>query len=158
MRYPAAVIALVSLQVAPAPAAAQRPVDAGAAVHPEAYIKVWNGGGSVRVEGWSADSVGVEGRVRGGPDAFFLHSDERAVKLGLQGAPDAAYGELVVRVPATATVWIRTGSAGVTVRGLVGAVDVHSVSGAIDIAGRPSNAYAESMGGDVALDLEAGIA
>lgn len=130
-------------------------VDAGRAVTADASIKIWNGGGSLRVEGWPADSIHVTGETEAGE--FFFFGRGAAAKLGLQGREEDVHGRLVVRVPENATVWIRTGTADVAVRGLGGSLDVHSVSGAVDVEGRPANLYAESMGGDVHLRVESEI-
>lgn len=136
------------------PATAQEVVDTGRPIRGDASIKVWNGAGSVRVEAWDADSLAVTGT--GG--RFFLHAEEGVAKLGTEGGLHESGGDLIVRVPRAATVWVRTGSADVVIRGLRGTVDVHSVSGAIDVSGRPGQLYAESMGGDLVLDVTGGIA
>lgn len=135
--------------------AAHGAVDAGRAVTAEGSIKIWNGGGSLRVEGWPADSVHVTGEIEVGE--FFFHGRGAAAKLGLQGREEDVRARLVVRVPEAATVWIRTVTADVAVRGLGGTLDVHSVSGAVDVEGRPANLYAESMGGDVHLRVKSEI-
>ena len=142
-----------------APAAAQETVDVRRAIAADASIKVWNGAGSVRVEGWPVDSLAVTGEVaaRAG-GRFFIRAEDDVAKLGVEGAQAEVGGRLVVRVPAGATVWIRTGSADITIRELTGAVDIHTVAGNVDVRGRPTTFYAESMGGDLALHIKAGIA
>lgn len=133
------------------PASAQERVDTGRSLRSDAFVKVWNGGGSVRVIGWDRDSVAVTGTVPPRSGRFFLVGNEEAMKLGLEAPPGKGSADLVVRVPMTATVWVRTASANVEVRGMARAVDVHTVSGAIDIQGRTNRVFAESMGGDIRL-------
>ena len=142
----------------PSDGGAQEPVDVGRSITSDASIKVWNGGGSLRVEGWELDSLSVTGEVAevaGG--RFFLRAEGDAAKLGVEGDQAEVRGRLHVRVPHGATVWIRTTSADVVVRGLTGRVDVHTVTGGVDARSRPETFYAESMGGDLELDLDARI-
>lgn len=137
---------------------AQEAVAVGRAIAPDASVKVWNGGGSVRVEGWDADSLAVAGTVaEAGGGRFFLRAGGDAAKLGVEGDQAEVRGTLVVRLPRTATVWIRTATADVEVRGLVGSVDVHTAAGSVDLEGRPERLYAESMAGDLALRVEGGV-
>lgn len=141
------------------PAAGQQPVDTGRPMAADGAIKIWNGGGSVRVEGWPRDSLAVTGEVEGvAGGRFFLRAEGDVAKLGVEGDQDEVRGRLVVRVPAGATVWIRTTSADVTVRELTGAVDINTVAGDVDVRSRPATFYAESMAGDLELHIEAGIA
>lgn len=147
---------LLSALAATPDARAQETADTGLAVDSGAAIKVWNGSGSVRVEAWAADSIHVTGDVETGE--LFLMGAGPAAKLGLQGPERDVRGQLVVRVPASASVWIRTAAADVTVRGVEGSLDVHTVTGAIDVEGGPADLYAESMGGDVRLVVETGVA
>lgn len=138
------------------PLAAQQRVEAGRSVAADGYVRIWNGAGSLRVEGWDVDSLAVTGTAPRG--AFFLHGDGQAAKVGLEGNLDVLSGDLVVRVPRSATVWIRTTSASITVRGLTGSLDVYSVTGAMDVAGRPAHFFAESMAGDLTLAIQADVA
>lgn len=150
-------LALVSL-CAPRAVAGQGAVDTRRAIASDAAIKVWNGGGSVRLEGWDRDSLVVTGVVgAAGGGRFFLRAEEDVAKLGIEGDQAEVEGRLVVRLPAGATVWIRTVSADISVRGLVGSVDIHTVAGAVDAAGQPETLYAESMAGNLTLEVDAGI-
>lgn len=157
MRVPP--LALAALVVLPGAGIGQDAVEHGGAMAPDAAIKIWNGSGSIRVEGWDRDSLSVTGRVaEGGAGRFFIRAETDVAKLGVEGDQDRVGGDLVVRVPTGATVWIRTTGADVTVRGLTGSVDVHTVSGDVDADGRPATFYAESMAGDLRLHIKAGIA
>ena len=142
----------------PSDTEAQEAVAVGRPVASDASIKIWNGGGSLRVEGWDADSLAVTGEVAevaGG--RFFLRAEDDAAKLGVEGDQAEVRARLTVRVPHRATVWIRTTSADVVIRGLTGRVDVHTVTGPVDAKSRPETFYAESMGGNLELDLEGRI-
>ena len=139
--------------------AAQETVDYARPMAADASIKVWNGGGSVRVEGWDVDSLEVTGTVEPASGGrFFAVAENDVAKVGVEGDQAEVGGRLVVRVPTGATVWIRTGSADVVVRGLTGSVDVHTVAGRVDVRSLPTTFYAESMGGELELDLDGGIA
>ena len=157
MRAP--VLFLTALIAAPGAAIGQEDVAHGRPMAPDAAIKVWNGSGSVRVEGWDRDSLAVSGRVdAAGGGRFFIRADAGVAKLGVEGDQDRVGGDLVVRVPAGATVWVRTTTADVVVVGLTGDVDIHTAAGDVEADGRPATIYAESMAGDLRLHIKAGVA
>ncbi len=150
---------LAAVLAAASPTGAQETVDFGRSIAGDAAIKVWNGGGSVRVEGWDADSLAVTGTVDAtGGGRFFAVAGRNVAKVGVEGDQAEIGGRLIVRVPTGATIWVRTGSADVMVRNMTGSVDVHTVAGRIEVRSRPTTFYAESMAGDLELHLEAGIA
>lgn len=146
---------LALLASAAVPAAAQQPIDTGRPMAADAYIRIWSGGGTLHVQGWDADSIAVTGLVA--PGQFFLAGANDVVKLGLEGNLDVARGDLSVRVPRGATVWIRTVSADLTVRDVTGALDLYSVTGDIDVEGEPGSFNAESMGGNLTLRLQSPV-
>jgi len=53
---------------------------------------------------------------------------------------------------AGARVWVRAASANVEVSGVIGGIDVASVTGSIRITGKPREAIAESMAGDIVIE------
>lgn len=156
LAFAAAFVFAAALALTVVPAAAQRPIESGRAVDPDAYIRIWNGAGSLRVEGWDADSIAVTGQAE--PGRFYMAAREDVAKLGLEGDLDAARGDLFVRVPRGATLWIRTTSSDIAVRGVTGSLDLYSVTGAIEVEGAPAHFYAESMGGDLTLRIESAVA
>lgn len=153
-----ATVAASLLACVPLALGAQETVDARRAIAPDASVKIWNGGGSVRVVGTDVDSLTVTGRVAGAAGGrFFLRAEGDAVKLGVEGDQAEVRGELTVRLPRGATVWVRSVTADVSVRDLRGSVDVHSVGGRVEFRGRPEMLYAESMEGDLDLRVEGGV-
>lgn len=140
-------ILLVLLLTAPT-AAAQRAVDQRWALDPDGAVKIYNYVGRVRVVGWDRDSVVVTGTVAAGLRVFGGGS-RAAVKLGAEGdqrtAADSAI--LLVRVPVNANVWVRGAATDIEVEGLVGTVDVGTVSGRLTLRGSPRSAVVETMNG-----------
>lgn len=136
------------------PAAAQRKVDERRPVKPDAFIRIWNLAGAVRVAGWEKDTVAVTGTVAAG-EKFLFGGTRAGVKLGvevpMQEEGKAKGSFLEVRVPARSQVWIKSASADITVEGFAGGLDAYSVSGKIRIAGNPREINAESMGGDIEI-------
>lgn len=108
--------------------------------------------------GGDPEGVAVAGQVEKGGGRFFFVGERDVAKLGVEGDQTQVEGRLVVRVPRAATVWIRTGTADIVVRGLTGAVDIRTVAGDVDVRSRPQTFYGESMEGDLDLNIEAGIA
>lgn len=124
----------------------------GWALAPTGLVKIHNYVGRVRVIGWARDSVDVTGTAA--QHLQFLGGGTRdAIKLGPDGGQrdprDAA--DLVVRVPAGATVSVRGASTDIDVEGLVNAVDVSTVSGRISVRGGAQSITVESMDGAVVV-------
>lgn len=135
-------------------AVAQERVDQRRATGPEPYVRVMVLAGSVRVTGWDRDTIGVSGTVSD-PRLFYFSAGEGSAKLGVweegPGVAEPVSASLEVRVPARATVWVKTESADILVSGVAGAVDAYSVTGGIRVEGEPRHVYAESMGGPLEL-------
>jgi len=136
-------------------AGAQERVDRGLPADRELSLRIFNLTGSVRVVGWDRDSVAVSGTLGRGL-RFVMGGSRQAIKLGPDpaGDPEAAARSpsvIEVRVPRTARVWVKTGSAPVTVEGVRGGLDLYTVDGAIVVAGDPRELRAESMDGDVVV-------
>ncbi len=142
---------LLLLLLVPLPLAAQRQEVRGHQADASVSIRAYNLAGSIRVIGWSRDSVHVSATVASGSRLYFGGS-RSALKLGVEA--DAAPGatppsELVLRVPAGARVWLKSATAGVEVEGITGEVDVSTVSGNIRVRAEPSLLVAESMEGSL---------
>jgi hypothetical protein len=143
------------LQALPNAAAAQKTIDEVRAASPDGAVRINNLAGSVRVTGWDRDSIAVTGTVAGGGAPFVLHVSGANAKLGVfadGAAPPTA--RLEVRVPARSRVWIKTSTADVVVRAVRGGLDVSTVSGRIEIRDQPAEVYAESMGGEVEVEVD----
>ncbi|MGH7564484.1 MAG: DUF4097 family beta strand repeat-containing protein [Gemmatimonadota bacterium] len=150
---PAAILAVLS---AATPVRSQssdgsRAVERRFPIDSDAYVKVYLLEGEVRVTGWEKDSIAVTGTVDGG--RLFSGGRGKSAKLGLWEEP--GLGRLEVRVPASATVWVKSESAAVSVAGVAGGIDVYSVTGGIRIEGSPRQIYAESMGGNIVVEASA---
>jgi len=152
LRRAAALLALLAL--CPVVAAAQdttrtevrgQRLDAGGAV------RIWNLLGAVRVVGWARDSIAVTARVAAGAPLYF-GGGRQGVKLGVEErGGSAATGDLEVRVPRGARVWIKTSTASITVTGVAGDLELYSVTGAVRVTGRPATLRVESMAGPVTV-------
>ena len=151
---------LILLLVTAAPAAAQRKVHERFAAAADGPIRIQNIAGSVKVTGWQHDSVAVIGLVHEAPgERFKIFRGEGGVKIAVWDATSEKVppSELEIFVPARSQVWVRTASAWIAVGGVSGSVDVNSVSGVIDIAGSPRELFAESMAGDLVLDVRTAV-
>jgi putative adhesin len=139
--------------------AVQGPADgrllAGRAVRPTVAIKAWNAAGSIRFVGWSKDSVVVRGEV-GRNVRFLLSQDGDAMKLiaeqerdGSGASPSASH--LVAWVPRQSALSVKTVSADITADGVGGWF--YSVSGNLRVTGSARSIEAESMTGNLDLDV-----
>lgn len=142
----------------PLTAVAQQQVRSGVSVQSDAYVRIYmETEGVISISGWSRDSVDFSGTADAGLPSleFGTAQDGKAAKGGIytdkkgKGAVD-----LDIRVPAGATVWVKTTGASIQVDDVSGGLDIYTVSGDVRVAGNPSQLYAESMGGEVTITGE----
>ncbi|MEO5511015.1 MAG: DUF4097 family beta strand repeat-containing protein [Longimicrobiales bacterium] len=123
----------------------------------QGFVRIYNIVGSVKVTGWDKDSIAVIGSAWIGPkEGFIMHRGPDGTKLGVwdESLDASKPSHLEVYVPAKSSVWVKTGSAEVTVLGVTGSIDVSSTTGGIDVGGAPRDVITESMGGDIYLHVD----
>ena len=140
-----------------APLHAQRKVYTAHPVTSDVSVRLFASVGTVQVTGWDKDSVVISGSVAttsqvalGKPTSVA----SRGLKLFVESPTEqsAREGTLTMRVPRGARVWLKTGSADVTVSDVTGGLDVNVVGGSITVHGSPRELRAESMDGAVTVD------
>lgn len=146
-------LTLLLLCAASSPAFAQRKLDERRAAVPAGFIRIFAHSGSVQVRGWDKDSVAVTGSVNETPnDRFVVEMTPRGAKIGFWGEVPAKQPSVVtIMVPQRSQVWIKTGSADITVTLAGGSVDLFSITGSIAVSGSPQSVYAETMSGEINL-------
>lgn len=150
-------LALLVLACAGVPAAAQPDaprVERRWPLAPDGFVKVYNFSGRVVVRGWDRDSIVATARLPKGVQ-LLGGGDRSAVKIALEagnGGGAATLVTLELRVPAGAQVWVRGAATEIVADGLIGTVDLGTVSGGVQVRGAPRALTAESMSG--ALDLQ----
>lgn len=163
IRVVVGVLALLGATSTVARAAAQEsaripphePVLRARSVEPTASVKIFDPAGSVRVVAWDHDSIVVRGRVPSA-ERFFFGGSARGVKLGVEDrvdGKDSAPCDLVVYLPRHSQLSVKTASASITGTDVSGWF--YSVSGTIHLAGAATSIEAETMGGDLVLDVNA---
>jgi hypothetical protein len=141
-----------------APAAAAQtttpgPVLRAHALEPTAAVKIFDPAGSVRLVAWEHDSIVVRGRVPPS-ERFFFAGSARGVKLGVEDrvdGKDSAPCDLVIYLPRHGRLSVKTASASITGSDVSGWF--YSASGTIHLSGTATSIEAESMGGDIVLDV-----
>ncbi len=155
MRLRAVVLGLCLITVARAPGAQTQVPSVPAApvrytrgwpLDPDGMVKMFLHSGRIRVIGWDRDSIAVTGTVSRGVVPYG-GGTRRGVKFGIEGNTPDSWGDLTVRVPAGAVVWVRGAATDITVTGLTGGVDVGCVTGQVRITGDPRELTAEAMDG-----------
>ena len=159
MKIARSILATALLALAlPVSATAQQQVDSRHAVNADANLRIYmETGGTIRIAGWSKDSVAFSGTADAGlPELEFgIAKEGKAAKGGIwtdkkgKGAVD-----LDIRIPEGATLWVKTTGASVQIDDVSGGVDVYTVSGNVTFTGSPKQLYAESMGGAVSITGE----
>ena len=150
-------LGLLFMCMSAAPLQAQRKVWAGYATTPDVSVRLFAAVGSVHVIGWDRDSVEVMGSVATGSKVA-LNAPQagaaRGLKLFVEAPTEQAgrEGALTMHVPRGARVWLKTGSAELTVTDVTGGLDLNVVGGSITVHGSPRELRAESMDGAVTID------
>jgi hypothetical protein len=139
------------------PLHAQRKVQAAHATTADVSVRLFASVGSVQVIGWDKDSVVISGVVPKGSQVALGNpglTATRGLKLFVESPTEEAgrAGTLTMRVPRGARVWLKTGSADVSVSEVTGGVDVNIVGGSIIVRGSPRELRAESMDGAVTVE------
>jgi hypothetical protein len=143
-----------------APAQETEPFEEAMPIAPDASIRVYmEAEGSVRIVGWEHDSLQATGTRTAGVGKIGFGGDEGSAKVSYwpdkEGGTGPGEVNLEVRVPATATVWVKLTTASVDVTGVTGGLDVYTVKGDVRVSGSPSELSAESMGGRLDLSGDA---
>ena len=152
-----ALVAIVALATSAAPLQAQRKVWAGYPATPDVSVRLFAAVGAVHVVGWDRDSVEVLGTVAAG-SRVALNEPQKSAAKGLKFFVEAPTeqagreGALTMHVPRGARVWLKTGSAELTVTDVTGGLDLNVVGGSITVHGNPRELRAESMDGAVTID------
>lgn len=152
------VLAVASLAPLAVRAGAQQKVDIRQAVTRDVYVRVNGAFASLKVSGWSRDSLALTGTLPRDaridpPGLGGSSAPMRGVKFYVEGPPNsAATGTLELMVPAGATVWAKSGSAAIDVSGITGGLDLNIVGGSIAVSGSPRELNIESMDGAVTVN------
>ncbi len=143
-------------------ALAQRPIDERRPAAREGTVKISNAVGSVRITGWSKDTIAIAGTIAEGAEIDFqVGGRETSIRVtaptssSLQPVDPSA---IEVRVPRQSSVAVRTVEASIQVSGVQGSADVESQTGDVRVSGPIRTVYAESAGGDVDLDVSTKVA
>jgi hypothetical protein len=159
MRRPTLLLALAIASGLPfATTHAQQKVNLGHAAMPTVSIRLFAPIGDVRVIGWDRDSVEITGVVPVGArvEMYGGAPGERSsgMKTFVEMPSDNAGrdAKLVLHVPRSARVWLKSGSADMDVTGVTGGLDLNIVGGSITVHGSPKELRAESMDGSVTVD------
>lgn len=118
-------------------------------------IKMYVTSGSVRIVAWDRDSIVVRGRIAPTGKFFLLGGKgDSSYKLGIEpqniDSPEQP-SELVVNVPRRAELAVKAVDASISAEGVGGWF--YSVSGAIRLSGDAEHVDAESIRGDVDLNV-----
>lgn len=133
---------------------AQRKLNERLAIVPNGFVRIFNINGSVTVVGWEKDSLVVTGTVFEPPgERFAVAVSPKGAKLGIWSDMEGHLkpSHIVVHVPVRSQVWVKTTAADIRVSGVLGGLDLFSVSGSIGVTGAPREVYAETMGGRIEL-------
>jgi len=137
--------------------AAQRSVDIRRAVTPTASVRITGAFAELRIRGWTKDSVVITGTIPvdarfGGGFMSPTAGGSPGAKFYLETSSGIPAGKLELRVPVSARVWAKSGSATIDVEGVTGGLDLNIIGGSVHVAGNPHELTVESMDGAVSVD------
>ncbi len=107
---------------------------------PDGAVEIRVPSTSLRILGWDRPEVEVEAEGLGNPRALTVEKRGRRVEIGLRSGG----GRLTVRLPEASELRVETRSAAVEISGVVGALDLGTISGSFDLLG--SSGHEESPG------------
>ncbi|MGK2962796.1 MAG: DUF4097 family beta strand repeat-containing protein [Gemmatimonadaceae bacterium] len=143
---------VAAITAAAVPLGAQGRVERGLPLASDGAVRIYNTVGSVRVTGWSRDSIVVRGTLGQGN---FLHfgGTRSAVKMFVEGRDERnpAPAAIEVMVPHRSKVWVKTASASIEVSGVAGSLDLYVVGGRITVNGNPADLNAEAIDGPIRI-------
>jgi hypothetical protein len=134
-----------------APLAAQQKLSRGAAVAPDASIRISNSAGVTRVTGWDHDSIAVTGSLPAGA-SFYFGGKGQLAKMGVERRDETVAGPgavLDIWVPRRAKVYVKSVSATIEATSLIGELECTSVGGGIRVDAALHLLVAESMEGNL---------
>lgn len=160
VRFGAAAAAALALGLAALPAQAERRVNERKPAAAQGRVEIVNVAGSVEVRGWDRAEVEVTGTLGGKVERleFTTAGDVTTVRVVLpKGNSYRGDGsaDLVVQVPAGASLSTKFVSADTVVRGVGGALELKSVSGNI-VGEASSDVRISTVSGDVEFDAKQG--
>src|SRR5690242_12234064 len=125
------------------------------AAAPTVSVRLSGAVGTLRIVGWEYDSIslagaiGVGSRLDGGP--LTGTGPVSGMKFYVDAPDEAAsrVNKLELRVPRTARVWIKSGSADIDASGITGGLDLNIIGGSIKVNAKPRELIVESMDGSV---------
>ena len=137
--------------------AAQRSVDIRRAVTPTASVRITGAFAELRIRGWTKDSAVITGSIPvdarfGGGFMSPTAAGSPGAKFYLETSSGIPAGKLELRVPVSARVWAKSGSATIDVEGVTGGLDLNIIGGSVHVAGNPHELTVESMDGAVSVD------
>lgn len=137
----------------PVSSAGEQTVNEGARVAPGAPVRVRLQSGSVRIIGWTHDSVHVTGRLAPGERWVTVAGAGDTVSLRAEGLPRglAAPSDIEIRVPQRSPLVIRAAAASLVVRELDAALDVATAAGNLLVEAVRAPVRAETMQGTLSV-------
>lgn len=139
-------------------AGAQQKIELRRAASPEMSARISGAFGSLKVVGWSKDSIVIlatlpKGARFDGGIGGTGNAPTRGAKFYIEqpaGSAEAT-GDVVVYLPERARFWSKAGTARMEVSGVSGGLDLNIVGGSITVTGNPRELNVESMDGTVEI-------
>ena len=148
-------LVVASLLLPVASAGAQQPIAVGYPATRDVALRIWVPTGLVRVIGWDRDSIDVTGTT-GKRGRYFGGSGGSSAKLGIEPVnpkdPALPGGDLSVRVPRHARVWIKMTTGHADADGIAGETDIYLVGGSIAVRNASGAVSIESIDAPVTID------
>jgi DUF4097 and DUF4098 domain-containing protein YvlB len=145
-------IVLTVLTVLTVPLAGQQKISRRIAIDPDASIRIGNMASNTRLIGWDRDSIAVTGTIPAGT-TFFFGGHGRLAKMGVERdeklTGSAGLGDMEVRVPQRARVWVKALEGWIEVSNFQGEADLVAVGGSITVGGAMRLLTAETLEGSI---------
>jgi hypothetical protein len=147
--------ALLLVPLGLAPVTAQQPMKAHIQASPDGVVEIRAVGGRLRIVGSGTKEVTVEGTVR--PDAARVELKQDGSRTIVRvmvprGSYNQIESDLVVTVPRNSAVEVHTTTAGIEVAGVRGSMQLKTMQGDIQVQDVRRSLHAQSLNGDIVIN------
>ena len=142
------------LVLAAAPLSAQQGQTVSHPASAAAAIRIDNPAGAVRLTGWDRDSISVTTTLGSVSQHLRVGGSRDSLTVTIEGSTLTS-ADLELRVPAAATLWIRTATGEIDADQLTGRVTALTIGGRLRVGGRLRSVSGESLEGNIELAADA---
>jgi DUF4097 and DUF4098 domain-containing protein YvlB len=146
---------LILISTLSAPVLADQPIDETRPLNADARVSVSNCAGTIHVQAWDKNSLSLTGQLGDGVEKLLIEGDASKLRIEVKLPKNAHNVEdtvLQLRVPAGVALDLESVSADLAVQGMRGALKANSVSGDVHLQIDAPKVVAQTVSGDLHVE------